>query len=98
MLKMTDWQVELFPFLGEKKFPGSRSLYLQRALKAPESEKSQNWLLVDDHKLHDKGEGKKREIEAVMKNVKITAKADDFKTGLQINSKLDTQTETTGIR
>ena len=42
--------------------------------------------------------GKRGEIEAVMQNVKITAKADDFKTGLQINSKLDTQTETTGIR
>lgn len=41
---------------------------------------------------------KKRGIEAVMQNVKITAKADDFKTGLQINSKSDTQTETTGIR
>lgn len=97
MLRMTDWQVELFPFLGEKKFPGSCSLYLQRALKAPEREKSQNWLLADDHKLHDreKGEGKrKREIEAVMQNVRITTKEDDCKTGLRIHRKLATQQKT----
>lgn len=33
-----------------------------------------------------------------MQPVRITTKEDSFKTGLQINRKLDTQLETTGIR
>lgn len=41
--------------------------------------------------------GKKREVEAVMQNVRITTKEEYFKTGLRINRKLDTQPETTGI-
>lgn len=70
--------------LGGKKFPGSCTSYLQRALKAPESEKiSQNWLLSDDQELRDRRKGKKRKIEAVKQNVRITTKDDDFKTGLR---------------
>lgn len=39
---------------------------------------------------------KKREMEAVMQDVRITTK-DDFKTGLQMNRVLDMQLETTDI-
>ena len=50
------------------------------------------------HKTNERGKGKKKEeIETAVQNVRITTEEDDFKTGLQINRKLYTQLETTGI-
>lgn len=63
MSRMTDWQVEdFFLFSGGEIFPGSRYLYLQRALKAPESEESRLtscwwWQTFWQDKAEDKGDG-----------------------------------------
>lgn len=75
-------------------------MYLQRALKAPEREKRVkiDFLLMITNFVTGKKEGrKKREIEAVMQNVRITTKEDDCETGLWINRKLATQQKNTGI-
>lgn len=71
---------------------------MQRALKAPESERVKiDFLLMITNFMTGERE-KKGEIETAVQNVRITTKEDDFKPGLQINRKLYTQLETTGIR